>query len=555
MNNPSYVHGAIDEPLIYSTIGSLLDKVAATHGDSEAVVMLHQDWRMNYGELAEATDVIAANLLDLGLEPGDRVGIWSHNRMEWLLTQYATAKAGLILVTINPAYRKSELAYALAKVGCRALVLADRFKTSDYHTMLLELAPEIAETEPGSLQSPEVPMLQFVIALDEYASSGFLPFARLQKAPTERAIRHFRDTATKLQPDDPINIQFTSGTTGNPKAATLTHFNIVNNGYFTAKTQAFGAHDRVCIPVPLYHCFGMILGNLACLPVAAAAIFPSEVFEPEATLTALEQENCTALYGVPAMFTALSEAVGKSHINTPNLRTGIMAGSPCPVELMKRVISDFQMTEITIGYGMTETSPLSFQSALGDSLDRRVSTVGCVHPHVEVRVADEQGRTVPRGVEGEVLTRGYSVMLGYWDDPEKTRDAIDSSGWMHTGDLGVIDEEGYCRIVGRKKDMIIRGGENIYPAEIENFLYKHPDISEVAIFGIPNEKLGETVAGWVIPKAGRDVTPESIISFCQDNIAHYKVPAHIRMVDDLPRTVTGKIKKFEMVEYEVSIVR
>ncbi|MBV7255331.1 AMP-binding protein [Pacificimonas sp. WHA3] len=552
MNKLSYVHGAVDEPLIYSTIGSLLDKVAQTHGDREAVVMLHQDWRMTYAELADAADAIAANLLDLGLRPGDRVGIWSHNRMEWLLTQYATAKAGLILVTINPAYRKSELAYALAKVGCRALILADRFKTSDYHAMILDLVPELADAASGPLQAQAFPELKFVIALGETQPPGFIPFAHLQRIPTEQARHSLADITRDLQPDDPVNIQFTSGTTGNPKGATLTHFNIVNNGYFTAKTQAFGAEDRVCVPVPLYHCFGMVLANLACLPAAAAAIFPSESFEPEATLLALQHEGCTALYGVPAMFTALIEAAEGSDMDVSNLRTGIMAGSPCPIELMKRVIADFGLTDITIGYGMTETSPLSFQSALDDTLDRRVSTVGRVHPHVEVRVADDDGRTVETGVEGEILTRGYSVMLGYWDDPEKTSEAIDRHGWMHTGDLGTIDAHGYCQIVGRKKDMIIRGGENISPTEIENHLYKHPDISEAAIFGIPDERLGEIVACWVIPKPGSELTPERVVEFCKDHIAHYKVPARVRLVEDLPRTVTGKIKKFEMRDSEIA---
>jgi fatty-acyl-CoA synthase len=532
--------------LIYRTIGDAFDEVVEKWGDRPAVVVRHQGVRWSYAEFGAAVDAFAAGLLGLGLEAGDRVGIWAPNNIEWLITQFATAKAGLILVNINPAYRKGELAYTLNKVACKALVLADRFKSSDYLGMLHSLAPEIADGEPGALQLKELPDLRSLVVIGDTAPDGMLRFDDIAAMAPEDASEQLARRAAAAQPDDPINIQFTSGTTGLPKGATLTHFNVLNNGYFVGQTMHFTEQDCLCIPVPLYHCFGMVLSVLASVLHGAKMVFPSEAFEARAVLEAVSEEKCTALHGVPTMFIAELEEPDFKSFDLSSLRTGIMAGAPCPIEVMRKVISDMNMVQVTICYGMTETSPVSFQSAVDDPLEKRVATVGRVHPHVQVKIVDENGRVVPRGVSGELCTRGYCVMLGYWDDEKQTRESINKSGWMHTGDLAVMDEEGYCDIVGRVKDMIIRGGENIYPREIEEYLFRHPKIQEVAVFGVPDEKFGEAVACWIKLREGADMDEEEIRSYCNEQIAYYKVPKHIRIVDEFPMTVTGKIQKFVM---------
>ena len=533
MTNLSYVSGVSSEPLLYKTVGAVLEEAAAQWGEREALVVRHQNIRWTYRELDEAADRLAAGFLHLGLVPGDRVGIWAPNRYEWILTQFASAKAGLILVTINPAYRTSELEYALNKVGCKALVLAPSFKTSDYAAMLEQIRPK-------------VPNLRAAILTDDAPRAGFLRYADVASSGTAEDLERVRQLRSQLQPEDAVNIQFTSGTTGLPKGATLSHHNIVNNGYFVAQRQTFTANDRLCIPVPLYHCFGMVMGVLGCVTWGATMIFPGEAFEPKSVLDAVQAERCTALYGVPTMFIAELEHADFKRYDLRTLRTGVMAGAPCPVEVMKRVISDMHMKEVTICYGMTETSPVSFQSCRDDTLERRVSTVGTIHPHLEVKIIDADGRVTPRGERGELLTRGYSVMHGYWDDEEKTRQAIDPEGWMHTGDLATLDEAGYCNIVGRVKDLIIRGGENISPREIEEFLYRHPQIQDVQVFGVPDRRYGEVVCAWIKLKAGERCDAEAIRTFCREQIAHYKVPQHIRFVEQFPMTVTGKIQKYIM---------
>ncbi|MEK0082944.1 AMP-binding protein [Benzoatithermus flavus] len=539
----SYVHGAVDVPLIGETIGVHLDRVVARWGDRTALVVREQGVRWTYAELKERVDAFAAGLLALGLEPGDRVGIWSPNNAEWVITQFATAKAGLILVNINPAYRVHELEYALNKVGCRALITATRFKTSDYLAMLREIAPELGSSHPGRLKSERLPRLETVIQIGGH-EAGTLPFAEILEAGSGPQRVRLDELSRQLQFDDPINIQFTSGTTGAPKGATLTHHNILNNGFFIGEAQRLSPEDKVCIPVPLYHCFGMVLGNLACITHGSAMIYPGGGFDPGAVLATVHEERCTALYGVPTMFIAELEHPSFKEVDLSSLRTGIMAGSPCPIEVMRRVINEMNMREVTIAYGMTETSPVSFQSSVDDPIERRVSTVGRIHPHVEVKIVDERGRIVPRGVPGELCTRGYSVMRGYWDDPERTAEAIDAARWMHTGDLATIDEEGYCNIVGRIKDMVIRGGENIYPREIEEFLYTHPKVQDVQCFGVPDRKYGEELCAAIILRAGVEATEEEIRKFCEGKIAHYKIPRYIRFVDSFPTTVTGKVQKF-----------
>ncbi|HZB93572.1 MAG TPA: AMP-binding protein, partial [Stellaceae bacterium] len=466
----SYVHGASDVPLIGETIGGHFDKAVARWPERDALIVRHQKIRLSYAEMQRQVDRLAAGLLALGLEPGDRIGIWSPNNAEWALTQFATAKAGFILVNINPAYRLAELDYALNKVGCKALITADHFKTSDYVGMLRELAPEIDRSAPGRLQAKRLPSLAAAIRIGEGELRGFFRFDDVLAAGGERHHARLRELAPTLQFDDPINIQFTSGTTGAPKGATLTHHNILNNGFFIGEAMKLTADDRVCIPVPLYHCFGMVLGNLACITHGAAMVYPGEGFDPLAALEAVEAERCTALYGVPTMFIAELSHPDFKRFDLGSLRTGIMAGSPCPIEVMKRCVAEMHMSEVTIAYGMTETSPVSTQTSADDPLERRVATVGRVHPHVEVKIVDLEGRIVPPGVPGELCTRGYSVMLGYWGDEERTAEAIDRAAWMHTGDLATLDADGYCNIVGRIKEMVIRGGENVYPREIEEFL-------------------------------------------------------------------------------------
>jgi fatty-acyl-CoA synthase len=498
--------------------------------------------------LKERVDAVAAGLLALGLEPGERVGIWSPNNAEWVVAQFATAKAGLILVNINPAYRVSELEYALNKAGCKALITAAQFRTSDYLGMLRELAPELAKASPGELFAARLPELRLVVALGDERPPGTLRFADVAGCAGPVDHRRLAELAGRLQFDDPINIQFTSGTTGFPKGATLTHHNILNNGFFIGEAMRLEPEDRLCIPVPLYHCFGMVLGNLACLTHGAAMVFPGEGFEPLATLEAIEAERCTALHGVPTMFIAEMDHPDFAKFDLSSLRTGIMAGSPCPIEVMKRAVERMHLREITIAYGMTETSPVSFQSSTDDPIERRVATVGRVQPHIEVKIVDAEGRIVPRGTPGELLTRGYSVMLSYWNDDERTREAIDPARWMHTGDLATIDDEGYCNIVGRIKDMVIRGGENVYPREVEEFLYRHPKIQDVQVIGVPDRRFGEELCAWVRLRAGEAADADEIRAFCAGQIAHYKIPRYIKFVDSFPMTVTGKVQKFVMRE-------
>jgi len=544
----SYASGISSVPLIGNTIGVHFDKAAERWAGRDALVVRHQNIRWDYGELKDKVDAFAAGLLALGLSPGDRIGIWSPNNSEWVVTQFATAKAGLILVNINPAYRLAELEYALNKVGCKALITASAFKGSSYVDMLCELSPEIDRSAPGKLQSRRLPSLTTLIRISDGEASGFLRFDDVLCMGGDRYRAQIADLASKLQFDDAINIQFTSGTTGAPKGETLTHHNILNNGYFIGEAQRLTDRDRVCIPVPLYHCFGMVLGNLACMTHGAAMIYPSEGFDPLASLEAVEAELCTALYGVPTMFIAELGHPEFKRFDLSSLRTGIMAGSPCPIEVMKRCVSDMHMSEVTIAYGMTETSPVSTQTSHDDPLERRVSTVGRVQPHLEIKIVDADGRVVPPGTPGELCTRGYSVMLGYWDDEERTNEAIDRAGWMHTGDLATLDEDGYCNIVGRIKDMVIRGGENVYPREVEEFLFRHPKIEAVQVVGVPDLKYGEELCAWVKLKPGVSVSAEEVQSFCKGQIAHYKIPRYIKFVDSFPMTVTGKVQKFLMRE-------
>ena len=547
----SYTQGASAVPLIGDTIGAHFDKAVERWADRPALIVTQQNIRWTYAELNARVDAFAAGLLALGLAPGDRVGIWSPNNAEWVVTQFATAKAGLILVNINPAYCTFEVDYALNKVGCKALITADSFKTSNYVGMLRELMPEIAGSRPGALRAARIPSLQTLVRIGADTADGFLRFDDVATLGGEVQRQALSELKPKLQFDDAINVQFTSGTTGAPKGATLTHHNILNNGFFIGEAQRFTDADRVCIPVPLYHCFGMVLGNMACITHGAAMVYPGEGFDPLATLQTVEAEKCTALYGVPTMFIAELGHPDMKRFDLSSLRTGIMAGSPCPIEVMRRCVSEMNMSEVTIAYGMTETSPVSTQTSFDDPLERRVATVGRVHPHVEIKIVDTDGRIVPVGMPGELCTRGYSVMLGYWGDPERTAEAIDAARWMHTGDLATMDAEGYVNIVGRIKDMVIRGGENVYPREIEEFLFRHPKVEAVQVVGVPDVRYGEELCAWVKLKPGISATPEDIQDFCKGQIAHYKIPRYIKFVDAFPMTVTGKVQKFMMREQMV----
>ncbi len=540
----SYVKGAEAPPLREDTIGEALGEAARRWPEQEAVVSVHQGVRWTFAELKAKADAFAAGLIALGLERGERIGIWSPNNAEWALTQFAAAKAGLILVTINPAYRVSELEYTLNKVGVKALVAAHAFRTSDYLGMVEGLAPEVAGSTRGALGAKALPTLRTLIKIGGEARAGWFDFeevAPLGKAEHAAALKALEPT---LKNTDAINIQFTSGTTGLPKGATLSHRNILNNGYFVGRAIGLKQGDRLCVPVPLYHCFGMVMGNLGCVCHGAAVVYPSEAFEPGAVLEAIEKERCTGLFGVPTMFIAELGHPEFDRFDLSSLRTGCMAGSPCPVEVMKQVIERMHMKDVTIAYGMTETSPVSFQTGEDDPLERRVSTIGRVQPHIECKIVGENGEMVPRGTPGEFCTRGYCVMLGYWDDPEKTAEAIDIDGWMHTGDLATIDDAGYGNIVGRIKDMVIRGGENVYPREVEEYLYRHPKVEDVTVVGVPDAKYGEELCAWIRLKPGEMANADEIIAFCRGQIAHYKIPRHIRFVDALPMTVTGKIQKF-----------
>jgi len=539
---PSYSHGVSSQALIGETIGANLRRVAARFGDREAMVDVPSGRRWTYRQLDADTDTLARGLLAAGIAAGERVGIWSPNCPEWVLLQYATAKMGAILVNINPAYRTHELAYVLRQAGIKLLVSAESFKTSDYRAMVGEVRGDLPGLEDVIFISTEGwdKLLAAGVAAADAAAAGDEPDALAAREAT-------------LAFDDPINIQYTSGTTGFPKGATLSHHNILNNGFFIGEYCRYTEDDRVAIPVPFYHCFGMVLGNLACTTHGACIVIPAPGFEPAATLRAVQQERCTSLYGVPTMFIAELALPDFASYDLSSLRTGIMAGSPCPVEVMKRVVSEMHMEEVTIAYGMTETSPVSAQTRADEELERRVSTVGRVHPHVEVKVIDpETGRVLPRGTPGEMCTRGYSVMLGYWDDPERTAEVIDAARWMHTGDLAVMDDAGYLNIVGRIKDLVIRGGENIYPREVEEFLYGHPQIEDVQVIGVPDEKYGEELCAWIRVRGGAELTAEDIRAYCTGKIAHYKIPRYVRLTTEFPMTVTGKIQKYKMRETSIS---
>lgn len=541
---PSYVHGAFSSPLIGDTIGVYLDKTAERHPDREALVVRHQGVRWTYRQFQSHVNNLAAGFMRMGLEPGDRIGIWSQNCAEWVLTQFATAKAGLVMVNINPAYRRSELEYALKKVSCKALILSPQFKTSDYLAIIQDVVPEIAKSQAGDLRSATVPNLKLLFRLGAEKTPGMLNFDDLLVEASPVDLERLAARGDKLEFDDAVNIQFTSGTTGAPKGVTLTHHNILNNGYFIGEAMKLSEVDRLCIPVPLYHCFGMVLGNLACITHGTAMIFPDEGFDAKSVLETVQAERCTALHGVPTMFIAVLDHPDFDKYDLSTLRTGIMAGSPCPVEVMKRVIDQMNMAQVTIAYGMTETSPVSFQSSVDDPVERRVSAVGRIQPHLEAKVVDTEGHIVPRGEKGELLTRGYSVMLGYWDDLEKTAEAIDAARWMHTGDLATIDDEGYCNIVGRSKDMVIRGGENVYPREVEEFLYRHPKVQDVQCVGVPDPKYGEELCACIVLRPGAQADADEIREFCRGQIAHYKIPRYIKFVECFPMTVTGKIQKY-----------
>ena len=531
----SQVRGTNDVPLSDSTIYRLLATTVMRYPDRRAVVFREQGVRWTWAQFLAEVDALAGGLHALGLKRGDRIGIWSPNRVEWLVTQFATARVGLILVNINPAYRLSELEYALRVSGCRAVITAERLKASKYLEMLAAVRPKL-------------PALEFVIRMGDDRTDAMLNYGDVV-ARDRAALNAIALDAIEamLGCHDPINIQFTSGTTGNPKGATLTHYNIVNNARFVAMAMRFSERDVLCIPVPLYHCFGMVLAVLACVSTGAAMVFPGESFEPGATLAAVAEERCTALHGVPTMFIGELDYPDFAKYDLSSLRTGIMAGSPCPIETMKRVIAQMHMKEVTIAYGMTETSPVSFQTSTSDPLDRRVTTVGRVQPHLEVKIVDGEGNVVPVGEKGELCTKGYSVMRGYWGDESRTAEAV-RNGWMHTGDLATINVEGYCNIVGRVKDMLIRGGENVYPREVEEFLFRHAKVQSVQVFGVPDAKYGEEVAAWIVLKPGQQCTAEEIRDFCRDQIAHYNVPRHIRFVQEMPMTITGKVQKFVMRE-------
>jgi fatty-acyl-CoA synthase len=540
----SYVHGANSQALIGETIGVHFDRIVARRHDAEALVVRHQGIRWTYAELKREVDAFAAGLLAVGLMPGDRLGIWSPNNAEWVITQFATAKAGVILVNINPAYRPAELEYALNKLGCKGLITAATFKNSNFIEMLRSLAPELDRSKPGQLHTEKLPDLRILIRIGAEETPGMYRFTDIPALAGDEHREHLARIAGELQFDDPINVQFTSGTTGRPKGATLTHHNLLNNSFFIGEAMRLTERDRTCIPVPLYHCFGMCHGNLATLTHGATMVYPAEAFDPVSVLETVEAEKCTVLHGVPTMFILELDHPDFKKYDISSLRTGAMGGTPCPIEVMRRVVNEMNMKEVTITYGMTETSPITFQSSADETLERRVTSVGPVHPHVEAKIVDADGRIVPVGVQGELLIRGYCVMLGYWKDPERTAEAIDDAGWMHTGDLATIDEDGYCKIVGRCKDMVIRAGENIYPREVEEFLYRYPKIQEVAVVGVPDVKFGEELCAWIRLKDGDAATPDEIKQFCKGQIAHYKIPRYIKFVQDFPMTASGKIQKF-----------
>lgn len=542
----SQLAGPTNQQLVEDTIGRAFDRTVEQFPNCEALVVRHQNIRWTYREYQREVERLATGLLALGIQPGERVGIWAPNCYEWCLTQFATARIGAVMVCINPAYRPYELEYALNKVQCKAIITAEKFKTSDYLGMLREMAPELDQCAPGDLKSEKLPHLTTVIRMGETPSAGMYNFVDVCAMGGDAERDRMASLAASLSPGDAINIQFTSGTTGNPKGATLTHRNILNNGKLVGDGMRLTENDRLCIPVPLYHCFGMVMGNLASITHGTAAIFPSDSFDPESTLAAVSEERCTALHGVPTMFIAELDSPDFTNFDLSSLRTGIMAGSPCPVEVMNRVLSEMHMSEVLIAYGQTETSPVNHMTTADDSIEKRVGSVGRPAPHCEIKIIDPDGAVVPVGEKGEICCRGYSVMQSYWDDEQRTAETIDDEGWLHSGDIGVMDAQGYTQVTGRIKDMIIRGGENIYPREVEEFLYTHPDIQEVQVFGVPDERLGEQVVAWVKLREGAEIADEAVKEFCRGQITHFKVPRYIRFVEDFPMTVTGKMQKFLM---------
>ena len=551
MNQPSYTQGRQDKPLLAMTIGQAFDNTVSRFAEREALVVRHQHLRYSWQQLADSVDQHARALLALGLKTGDRLGIWAPNCAQWCIAQFATAKIGVILVNINPAYRTSELEYVLKQSGCQWLICAGAFKTSDYHAMLAELLPDLGNYAPGQLHSERLPELRGLISLDAAPPAGFLPWDQLAALAPQVTPADYLARQQSLQFDQPVNIQYTSGTTGFPKGATLSHYNILNNGYMVGESLGLTEQDRMVIPVPLYHCFGMVMGNLGCVTHGTTMIYPNDAFDPVLTLGTVAEERATALYGVPTMFIAMLDHPQRSGFDLSSLRTGIMAGATCPIEVMRRVIDQMHMSEVQIAYGMTETSPVSLQTGPDDDLELRVTTVGRTQPQLESKIVDEQGCIVPRGQIGELCTRGYSVMLGYWGNPAATSEAIDPAGWMHTGDLATMNEAGYVCIAGRNKDMIIRGGENIYPRELEEFFFTHPAVADVQVIGIPDDRFGEEIVAWIKFHPGHSASEIELQQWCKSRIAHFKTPRYFRFVDEFPMTVTGKVQKFRMREISI----
>ena len=545
----SYAYGTSSQPLLGMTIGEKFDQACQQYAEQDAVVSLHQNVRLTYMELQAQVNAFACSLLKLGLKKGDRLAIWSPNCVEWTITQFAAFKAGIILVNLNPAYKSNELEYVMNKVSCKGLVIASQFKSTNYQDILMKIAPEIKGAENKVLKAERLPHLKYIIKIDEEEHTGLHRFSDLLTPPSKRQLNQLELVASESQFDETINIQFTSGTTGNPKGTMLTHNNILNNGYFVGEAIHLSPADRVCISVPLFHCFGMVMGNLACITHGSTMVYPSAVFNPLETLKAIQQEKCTVAYGVPTMFIAILEHEQFDDFDLSSLRTGIMAGSPCPREIMQRVIDRMHMSEITICYGMTETATVSAQSSTSDSVEQRVGTVGRVHPHLEIKIVDEQGKVVPRGQLGELCVRGYSVMLGYWEDHEKSQEVIDSARWMHTGDIAEMDEAGFVKIKGRIKDVVIRGGENLFPKEIEDFLYTHPDVSDVQVIGLPDARYGEELCACIILHEHHEITEGSIRQYCAEHISHNKVPRYVRFFNEFPMTASGKAQKFKLQEF------
>lgn len=555
MNQPSYTQGRQDKPLLAKTIGQAFDHTASRFADREALVVRHQQIRYTWQQLADSVDQHAKAFMALGMKTGDRLGIWAPNCAQWCIAQFASAKVGVILVNINPAYRTSELEYVLRQSGCQWLICADAFKTSNYHEMLGDLLPDLAHQAPGQLNSERLPDLHGVISLAAQPPGGFLAWGNLAALAEGVSEQEYLARQHSLQFDQPVNIQYTSGTTGFPKGATLSHYNILNNGYMVGESLGLTEHDRMVIPVPLYHCFGMVMGNLGCVTHGSTMIYPNDAFDPLLTLSTVSEERATALYGVPTMFIALLDHPQRGEFDLSSLRTGIMAGATCPIEVMRRVINEMHMSEVQIAYGMTETSPVSLQTGPDDELELRVTTVGRTQPQLESKIIDEHGCVVPRGQIGELCTRGYSVMLGYWGNPSATSDAIDPAGWMHTGDLATMDERGYVCIAGRNKDMIIRGGENIYPRELEEFFFTHPAVADVQVIGIPDDRYGEEIVAWIKFHPGHSASDVELQQWCKSRIAHFKTPRYFRFVDEFPMTVTGKVQKFRMREISIEELR